>query len=190
LEHWYEAYLESSAEETELLEDKFDKAALEQKIQELSPQVPVSNGYCPSCQKLLDEWPEIITKVPECVPDEVREPYQQPHFKNTLELETGHRNGCLLCTLFVQCSIDGGDPLDNWHKKENRLNCLGKSTHILVSVRSIKGYFELKLSWPGLDKYFWLPGNALYCIKSYDQRMLLTLRRKCYKMKLTSARTI
>jgi hypothetical protein len=54
------------AEEYELLGDKFNKAALEEKIQELSPLVPVSNdGYCPSCQKLLHEWPDIIKKVPE-----------------------------------------------------------------------------------------------------------------------------
>ncbi|RFU28712.1 hypothetical protein B7463_g7603, partial [Scytalidium lignicola] len=68
LENWYERYLASSVEETLLLEDKFSKAALEEKIQELSPQVPVSNGYCPNCQKLLDEWPVIIKKVPEYVP--------------------------------------------------------------------------------------------------------------------------
>ncbi|TVY38125.1 Dehydrogenase [Lachnellula subtilissima] len=96
LEKWYEDYLESSAEEKLLLEDKFNKAALEEKIQEVSSQVPVSNGYCPNCQKLLEEWPEIIKKVPEYHPTEREGPYQQPHYENTLEFEAGHRNGCQL----------------------------------------------------------------------------------------------
>ncbi|TVY15015.1 hypothetical protein LARI1_G006653 [Lachnellula arida] len=169
LEKWYESYLDSSAEERLLLEDKFNKAALEEKILELSAQVPVSNGYCPSCQKLHDEWPQIIKKVPEYDPTELGVPYQQPHYKNTLELEAGHRNGCQLCTLFVQCSINRGYALENWHKKENRLNCLGKSTLILVSVRSEEGYLNLTLTWPGLDSYCWLPADPLYCIKNYDQ---------------------
>ncbi|TVY93985.1 hypothetical protein LAWI1_G000680 [Lachnellula willkommii] len=184
LEKWF------SAEEKLLLEDKFNKAALEEKILELSAQIPVSNGYCPSCQKLLEEWPEIIKKVPEYDPTERGVPYQQPHYKNTLELEVGHRNGCQLCTLFVQCSINRGYALENWHKKENRLNCLGKSTLILVSVRSEEGYLNLTLTWPGLDNYCWLPADPLYCIKNYDHRMLLTLWRECCGMRLTSARTI
>ncbi|OBT61840.1 hypothetical protein VE03_08807 [Pseudogymnoascus sp. 23342-1-I1] len=184
LEDWYEAYLKSSAEETVLFEDKFNKAAIEEKIQELSSLVPVSNGYCPSCQKLLDEWPDIINKVPERVPDDFEIPYQQPHFKNTLDLETGWWNECLLCTLFVQCSVDRGYSLQNWHRKENSLNCLGKSTQILVSVSSrTEGYYDLTLTWPGLDDYCWLPADPLYCIKNYDQSMLLAevQRNKAYK---------
>lgn len=65
LENWYETYLGSLADERLLLKDKFDEATLEKKIQELSPLAPISNGYCPNCQKLLDEWPGIIKKVPE-----------------------------------------------------------------------------------------------------------------------------
>ncbi|KFY11433.1 hypothetical protein V492_04458 [Pseudogymnoascus sp. VKM F-4246] len=170
LEDWYESYLGSR--ERLLLEDKFDEATLEKKIQELSPLVPISNGYCPNCQKLLDEWSGIIKKVPEYVlDDESDEPYQQPHFKGTLELETGHRNGCLLCTLFVQCSIARGYSLENWHRKENRLICLGKSTQILVTVSSAEGYFLLTLTWPGLDNDCWFPTNPLYCIKETDQQL-------------------
>ncbi|KFY40316.1 hypothetical protein V494_03573 [Pseudogymnoascus sp. VKM F-4513 (FW-928)] len=172
LEGWYEAYLGSWAEERWLLKDKFNKAAVEEKIQELSPLSPVSNGYCPNCQKLLDEWPNIIKKVPEYVPDdEFDEHYQQPHFKSTLELETGHRNGCLLCTLFVQCSIARGYSLENWYRKENRLICLGKSTQILVSVSSEKGYFGLTLKWPGPDNNCGLPADPLYCIKDDGQKL-------------------
>ncbi|TVY54002.1 hypothetical protein LCER1_G003568 [Lachnellula cervina] len=160
LEKWYESYLDSSAEERLLLEDKVNKSALEEKILELSTQLPVFNGYCPNCQKLLDEWPEIVKKVPEYDPNALGEPYQQPHYKSTLEFEAGHRNGCQL--------FNRGYALDNWHKKENRLNCLGKSTLILVSVRSEEGYLNLTLTWPGLDNYCWLPANPLYCVKNYD----------------------
>ncbi|TVY45647.1 hypothetical protein LOCC1_G002705 [Lachnellula occidentalis] len=183
LEKWYEDYLESSAEEKLLLQDRFNKAALEDNIQQLSSQVPVSNGYCPSCQKLLDEWPGIIKKVPEYDPTELggKRPYQQAHYKNTLEFEAGHRNGCQLCTLFVQCSINRGYPLENWHKKENRLNCLGKSTLILVSVQSEEGYLNLTLTWPGLDNYCWLPADPLYCIKNYDQK-LFTLKKEATRL--------
>lgn len=192
LEDWYEAYLESSDEERVVLEDKFNRAALEEKIGKVSLLVPVTNGYCRSCQTLLDEWPSIIKKVPGYVPDDdFGLPYQQPHFKNTLELEAGYRNGCLLCTLFVQCSIARGSSLEIWHRKENRLDCLGKSTHILVAVSSSeKGYFDLTLTWPGSDDSCNLPANPLYCIKNYDQRMPLTRSRKFCGTKLTSARTI
>jgi hypothetical protein len=191
LEDWYEAYLRSSAEETVLLGDRFNKAALKEKIQELSPLIPISNGYCPNCQKLLHELPDIIERVPENISEDFSRPrpYQQPHFENTLELDTGHRNGCLLCTLFVQCSLSRGYSLQNWHRKENRLNCLEKSTLILVSVGINKGYFDLTLTWPGLDDYCWLPADPLYCIKNYDQGMLSTRQRNGCGSKLISART-
>lgn len=179
LENWYESYRKSSMEERLLLEDKFNKTFLEESIREASLQVLVSNGYCQSCQNLLDEWPEIIKKVPEYVPNEFGRPYQQTHFESTLQFEAGHRNGCLLCALFVECSIDRGYSLENWHRKENRLKCLGKSTHILVSVRSDEGHYVLTLTWPGLDNFCWLPANPLYCVKNYDRGMLLTRRRKC-----------
>ncbi|KAH6679264.1 heterokaryon incompatibility protein-domain-containing protein [Halenospora varia] len=171
LEKWYKGYLASSAEERVLLEDKFDRATLDQQIYDLLPQIPVTNNYCPSCQRLLDKWPEIIIKVPQYVPDEFGVPYQQLHFKNTLELEAGYRNGCRLCTLFVQCTFKRGYSLEGWHRKEKRLNCLGKPTEILVSIQSDNGYYNLTLTWPGLTNYCWLPADPLYCVKNYDQQL-------------------
>lgn len=175
LDEWYKEYLASSVEENVLFNDKFHKASLEAKIEKLLPQVPVSNGYCLSCHNLLDKWPEIIKKVPEYHVDEFGEPYQQPHFKSTLELAAGYRNGCWLCAMFVQCSTRRGYSLGLWHRYENRLNCLRKSTVILVSVQSKGGYYKLTLTWPGLDNYCWLPADPLYCVKNYDQRMFPTL---------------
>lgn len=171
LEKWYKEYLASSAAEKVLLKDKFDRATVNQQIHDLLPRIPVANDYCPSCQRLLEKWPEIVAKVPDYVPDEFGVPYQQPHFKNTLELEAGYRNKCRLCTLFVQCTIKRGYSLEGWYRKEKRLNCLGKSTEILVSVHSDNGYYWLTLTWPGLDNYCWLPADPLYCVKNYDQQL-------------------
>jgi hypothetical protein len=131
----YKEYLESSTEEKVPFKDKFNKATLKKKIQKLLLQVPVPNDYCPSCQDLLEKWPEIIKKVPEYRVDEFGEPYQQPHYKDTLEFEAGYRNGCKLCKMFVQCSIKRGYSLELWHRLQNQLNCLGTSTVILVSVK-------------------------------------------------------
>jgi len=177
LGEWYKEYLASSVGEKVLFNDKFDKATFEENIGKLLPQVPVSNGYCPTCQNLLDQWPEIIKKVPEYHPGDVGmgEPYQQPHFKDTFEFEAGYRNGCRLCTMFVQCTIKRGYSLELWHRSQNRLDCLGKSTVILVSVISDGGYYNLTLTWPGLDNYCWLPADPLYCVKNYDQGMFLSL---------------
>jgi hypothetical protein len=175
LEEWHKGYVQSSAEEKVLFNDKFNKAALEEKIQKLLRQVTVSNGYCPSCQNLLDKWLEIIEKVPEYHVGEFGTPYQQPHFKDTLEFEASYRNGCRLCTMFVQCSIHRGYSLEVWHRLQNRLACLGESTVILVSVKQVKGYYDLTLTWPGLDNYSWLPADPLYCVKNYDQSMFPTI---------------
>jgi hypothetical protein len=175
LEEWYKGYVQSSAEEKVLFNDKFNKAALEEKIQKLLSQVTVSNGYCPSCENLLDKWLEIIKKVPEYHPGGFGEPYQQPHFKDTLEFEAGYRNECRLCTMFVQCSINRGYSLEVWHRLQNRLNCLGESTVILVSVKMDKEYYDLTLTWPGLDNYCWLPADPLYCVKNYDQSVFPTI---------------
>jgi hypothetical protein len=95
-----------------LFNDKFSQVTLDEKIQGWLPQVPVSNDYCPSCQALLNKWPEIITKVAEYQLDAFGEPYQQPHFKDPLEFEAGYRNGCRPCTMLVQCSINRGHPLE------------------------------------------------------------------------------
>lgn len=177
LAEWYKEYLASSAGEKVLFNDKFDKATFEEKIGKLLPQVPVSNDYCLACQNLLNKWPEIIKKVPECPPDEVGigEPYQQPHFKDSFEFEAGYRNGCRLCTMFVQCTIKRGYSLELWHRSQNRLNCLGKSTVVLVSVISDGAYYSLTLTWPGLDNYCWLPADPLYCVKNYAQGTFSTL---------------
>jgi hypothetical protein len=190
LENWYASYVALPGLDTLALGDKFCEAFLNEKIQEVSLQVPVSNGYCPNCQKLLNEWSEMTKKVPEYVPDERAKPYKQPHFKNTLHFEAGYRNGCLLCTLFVECATDKGYSLENWHRKENRLNCLGKSTRILVNVYRDNGHFFLLLTWPGLDNTYWSPVRPLYCVKNHDQGLFLTRRWAFWGMGLTSARTI
>jgi hypothetical protein len=189
LEEWHKKYLACSVGEKALFKDKFNKATLEEKIEKLRPQVPVSNGYCPSCQNLLNKWSEIIPKVPEYHPGEFfGVPYQQPHFKNTLEFEAGYRSGCRLCWMLAQCSIKRGYSLELWHRFENRLNCLGKSTVISVSVESDHGYYNLTLTWPGLDNFCWLPANPLFCVNGYDKGMFPTL--PVCKMKLTSTKPI
>jgi len=170
LEDWYTNYLRSSGGEKAPYKDKFDQDVLEARIQSLLPQVPVTNDYCPSCSRLLENWPEVIRQVPEHHPEEFSKPYQQPHFKDPLEFESGYRNGCKLCNLFVQCTIKRGKSLELWHRVQNRLECLGKSTVILASVRSDEGYYTLTLTWPGLKIYTWLPADPVYCVKNCDER--------------------
>jgi hypothetical protein len=60
----------------------------------------------------------------------------------------------------------------------------------LVSVHSMRGYFDLTLTWPGLNDDCDVPTDPLYCVKNYDQRMLPTRQRKFCGAKLTNARTI
>ena len=65
LEEWYQGYVSSSAELSRFSNDKYNRAALEENIQKLLPQVTVFNDYCAKCQSLLDSWPAILEKVPE-----------------------------------------------------------------------------------------------------------------------------
>lgn len=188
LEEWYENY-KAWADEKELLsKDKFNEAAIEEMIRKLALQVPVINNYCPSCQRLLDEWPDIIKRVPAYDPEMPELPkYQQPHFKSMAEFEAGYLNGCHLCALFVNCTglANLEIEFEGYHRKENRLNCLGKPTIISVLVERRSNYFKVKLEWTGFKTERWLPTNVLQCV-NYDQRTLLVLEVlwiKAYKCK-------
>jgi hypothetical protein len=172
LEKWYEEYSHSYfAAQRGLFDDKFDDAILKEKFELLLPQVPVSNNYCPNCQNLLEKMSEIVEKVPGHQPDAAGELYQQPHFKDTFEFEAGYRNGYRLCTLWVRCSFIRGHSLEVWHRLQTRVDCLRKSTVILVSVRSKEDHFRLTLTWPGQKGDRYSPTVPLYCVKNYDQSM-------------------
>lgn len=182
LEKWYEKYSgnepidpwEMAMFERLNSRDKFDRAVLEEQIQKVSLQNPVINGYCPSCQRLLDEWPEIIQKVPVSDSPYPGDPYRHPHYSCTPEFEAGYRNGCQLCTKFVQFWKIDGYLFEDWHKKENRLNSLGKSTIISLFVRKAFGAITLILTWPGTS-YDSCKYHSLSFCDSSDGRMFLYL---------------
>lgn len=166
LKEWWELFRKTDDQITPLFNDKLNKAAVEANVQKLLPEVLVSNGYCPTCHNLLENWPEFIKKVPGN--SYTFGSYDQPHFKNTFEFEAGYRNECRLCAMFVQRASQFGYSLELWHRFQNRLNCLGKPTVILINLHMRGGVCMLQLAFAesrGDPK-----SAVLHCIRNYDQR--------------------
>lgn len=138
--------------------ENINKDALEDKIQDLLLQVAIVAGYCPSCKALVDK----------CFPVPQGH-FQETHYENSLEFEAGYRNGCRLCTMFVQCLINKGYSLETWHKLQDRVNCL-YDLKIYIDIRFATPeddphYFELTLLPPGITVGSHPVGCLLYCTK-------------------------
>jgi len=151
--------------------DTLDGTALEEEIRKMLPLAPVFNSYCPACRKLLDEWPALMKKLEE-TPRYQRNYWTMPHFKDTVEFEAGYRNGCQLCANFIHCEHMAS--FDKWHKLQNRLKCLGKST--VISVHIFKQFVKdkdclLLLTWP---EGSYGTRVTLKCSKNHDSRMIQT----------------
>lgn len=181
LQKWYERYKNDPSLESikkTLFNDKLNKAVVKKEIQNLLLLIPVINNYCPSCVKLLNEWPEPIDKVPAADHGDYKQRfYEQPHYKDTLQFEAGYRNGCRLCILLVQCGY-GDQSFELWHKLNNRLDCLGKPKVISLSISApYEGFKEcmLGLAWPGMDICPWFGEDLLFCAKNQNKSMFSVL---------------
>ncbi|TGO27653.1 hypothetical protein BPAE_0039g00630 [Botrytis paeoniae] len=179
LEEWYKGYPNNyySATKGGLFNDKFNEYIIKKKIDMLLPQIPVFNNYCFNCQKFLDKMSDIIMKIPGYQPDTVWGLYQCPCFKDSFEFEASYRNGCRLCILWVRCSNLDGNSFETWHRLQNRLSCLRKSTAILVSIRRAirndEENFWLSLTFPGHKGDSHSSTSRLYCVKNCDQRRFI-----------------
>jgi hypothetical protein len=174
---WYEQYLAVKAglltSETPLIravqDDDLDLDRLEQQIEGLRSEVPVTGRFCSDCQALFDHWPDLsddTTVHPdgtECIPGSGADwKHAIARSCHVLQLEAAARNGCLFCALMI-LKLRDSKTLHVVHRIVARIESLGESAKVQVSLQNWgKNQNQLLwLNWPAKLSSHCNGGSAL-----------------------------
>lgn len=160
---WFQEYLRLEPnklkKESELLKvvnlDEVDPIAIEQRIQQSTPAVPLTNGFCTNCQQTFDNWPTVGVSsqmthlsTPSDFADGKGWETAVARYCTTFELEGAARAGCRFCTFLLQ-GLRDTELLDTYRKVETRLYRLGEKATMSLSIQGW-GRNPIQILWLNL----------------------------------------
>lgn len=154
---WYEEYStmdgndlsQDAAILQELETDKLDSESIEKRIRESAREIhTTTEGFCPPCQKLFANWPELVQ-----AGEEPNWQHTVGRTCHTIELEAATRGGCRFCAFLMQRLRDT-ELLVTFRKIEARIDHLNETGTSSLSIkvwgqREKRGMLLLWLNLPG-----------------------------------------
>lgn len=165
ISQWYEQYIAADSENLTasaplilaVEDDELDASLLETRVEDLRSGVPVVGRFCPDCQNLFDNWPDLsdaTTIHPDgsrCFPGTGADwKHTVARSFHTLQLEAAARNGCHFCALLVQMLRDT-QQFHTFRQIEARIESLGGSakTHLSLQNWGRNPQQRFAVNWPG-----------------------------------------
>jgi hypothetical protein len=178
IRQWYDEYIAAKAEtlrsEAPLIlavhDDELDDVLLEKRIEDLRSKTVITGRFCPDCQTLFNNWPDLSDPTTTIHPDGTAcFPGSGADWKHavarschTPQLEAAARNGCVFCGLLVQRLRDT-QQLRVCHQIDSRIESLGEAAQMHMSLQNW-GMNQDQLfwvNWPGKISASCNGGSAL-----------------------------
>ncbi|KAE8448134.1 hypothetical protein EG329_009738 [Mollisiaceae sp. DMI_Dod_QoI] len=163
--------------------DELDADFVEQRIRELAPEAPNTQGFCTKCQCLFDNWPTIggsSTREHDSRPDPNGGGWEHAVARpcNTFELEASTRSGCRFCAFLLQ-SLKDTEILDTFRKIEARLYHLNENATSSLSIQNW-GTNPIQLLWLNLPGTVCTSCNAGIAADLKFESCFLPASADCY----------